>query len=139
MNRLHFSVYIIERDLLELKPELEVFLKIKELFHDAENQWEYMDGYSMLFDAKVTIFRELKERMNLPEDEKPLHISFFFKRLQDKSTTERIGLELNRFFKLPVFYGELRNTAGQEYELVPEKRFAKINLSGMIKTTGKVR
>ncbi|WP_343605281.1 hypothetical protein [Fluviicola sp.] len=139
MNRLHFSVYIIERDLLELKPELEAFLKIKELFHDAENQWEYMDGYSMFFDAKVTIFRELKERMNLPEDEKPLHISFFFKRLQDKSTTERIGLELNRFFKLPVFYGELRNTAGQKYELVPEKRFAKINLSGMIKTTGKVR
>jgi hypothetical protein len=134
MQNMHFWTYIIEKEFDEFKAELEELFQVKKFVHDSENYWEYMEGFSRKFNAKLNISRPHKAQMDLPNHEIPLHIIFY--ECSD-SYVEQIGNNLNDYFKIPVYFGNFRdNSTNEKRDLVftPKKTFKRIDLTGLIKT-----
>lgn len=134
MQNMNFWTYILEKEFDEFKPELEELFQVKNFVHDRENYWEYMEGFSRKFNAKLNISRPHKTTMVLPNHEIPLLIIFYG--CSDKYL-EQIGCDLNEYFKIPVYFGNFSdNSTNEKRDLVfnPKKTFKRIDLTGLINT-----
>lgn len=137
MPHLNYWTYNKKERFSTLKEELEKCLEIKEMLHEQENYWEYMEGYSKRFRCRINVSRPCSDECVVAESgqdkkkEVPLHLIFYD---CDPAYTDQIGNELNACFRLPVYEGivykipELAN----EYVFIKKRSYRQIDFSGTL-------
>ena len=122
MIRAHYWLYT-ENEMTALMDGLSRLLEVEKFDHDIENTWEYMDGFSRRFNAEINVSREKEHK------ERPFHIGVHFRRHAANDTRDEIGNKLTQHFRLPVFYGTMREQEGYKdgttfkYEHIVMKRY----------------
>lgn len=133
MHNLSFWVYAAELDFADFKLKLAELLGVSQFQHDTENYWEYMEGFSKTYKARINVSRPHKHRMDLPENEIPLHLIFYASNI---GMVDRIGYDLNQFFTLPVHYGRFSEKStenGPRIAFKSQKIFNRLDFAGLLK------